>query len=284
MSFIAHRRVASNRNHVRRSDSSIQTSNRLAVATSSCSSQRPCVSRMCAASCLLIVAQVAEHIHRRNKIRIVVSDALQAANVADRAQGRAADLADTLSYCIGSGEDLAALLVQQMLIVAKMRTLHMPMKILRLHIQRNISASRIFSAPERSRTPFGFRHLACEGERGQPWHLEFELAFYLHLRSQARSDARLRLIPPEHLDADGRFAQECRLRVRPHSKRLFRHSERDLEGVVPPRKPPAAARAVGSSIGLPAQCVSDGSARADEPQKISHGIAYCRIARHRSGI
>jgi hypothetical protein len=84
---------------------------------------------------LVVVAQFGEHIHRRNKIRIVVSDALQAANVADRAQGRAADLADTLSYCIGSGEDLAALLVQQKMIVAKMRTLHMPMKILRLHIQ-----------------------------------------------------------------------------------------------------------------------------------------------------
>ena len=47
------RRVASNRNHTRRSAWSIQFSSRLAVATSPCSSQSPCVSRMLAASCLL---------------------------------------------------------------------------------------------------------------------------------------------------------------------------------------------------------------------------------------
>src|SRR5262249_5220126 len=42
----SHRRVASNRNHERRSASSIQISIRLAVATSRPSSQRSCVSRM----------------------------------------------------------------------------------------------------------------------------------------------------------------------------------------------------------------------------------------------
>ena len=46
-------RAASKRNQVRRSASSIQTSSRLAVATSPCSSHRPCVSRMRAARCLL---------------------------------------------------------------------------------------------------------------------------------------------------------------------------------------------------------------------------------------
>src|SRR5260370_10336260 len=47
------RRVASYKNHVRRSPSSIQISNKLVVATSSCSSQTPCVSRRFATSCLL---------------------------------------------------------------------------------------------------------------------------------------------------------------------------------------------------------------------------------------
>src|SRR5207302_1167329 len=43
-------RLASNRNHARRSASSIQTSSRLAVATSPWSSHTPCVSRMRSAS------------------------------------------------------------------------------------------------------------------------------------------------------------------------------------------------------------------------------------------
>src|SRR5947199_9923484 len=46
-------RVASNRNQRRRSASSIQFSIKLAVATSSCSSQIACVSRKLATSCLL---------------------------------------------------------------------------------------------------------------------------------------------------------------------------------------------------------------------------------------
>src|SRR6202011_3873593 len=46
-------RPASKRNQVRRSASSIQVSSKLALATSPCSSQGPCVSRICAASCLL---------------------------------------------------------------------------------------------------------------------------------------------------------------------------------------------------------------------------------------
>src|SRR5215471_14052471 len=46
-------RVASNKNQVRRSASSIQISSRLAVATSPCSLHRSCVSRMRATSHLL---------------------------------------------------------------------------------------------------------------------------------------------------------------------------------------------------------------------------------------
>jgi len=61
---------------------------------------------------LVVITQFGEHIHRRNKIRIVVHNALQAADVADRVQGRAADLANALGDRIGRGEDLVALLIQ----------------------------------------------------------------------------------------------------------------------------------------------------------------------------
>ena len=43
----------------------------------------------------VVIAQFGEHIHWRNKIRIVVRDTLQAADVADRMYRRAADLANT---------------------------------------------------------------------------------------------------------------------------------------------------------------------------------------------
>jgi hypothetical protein len=60
---------------------------------------------------LVVVTQFGEHIHWRDKIRIVVRDALQAADVADRAQGRTADLANAFGDRISGGEDLVALFV-----------------------------------------------------------------------------------------------------------------------------------------------------------------------------
>jgi hypothetical protein len=51
---------------------------------------------------------------------------------AHRAQGRAADLANTFGDRVSSGEDLVDVLIQQKMIVAKMRTRHMPMKVLSL--------------------------------------------------------------------------------------------------------------------------------------------------------
>src|SRR6266852_4543562 len=50
----------------------------------------------------VVIAQFCEHIHRRNKIRIVICDALQSADVADRAQSRAPDLANAFGDRIGS--------------------------------------------------------------------------------------------------------------------------------------------------------------------------------------
>jgi len=84
---------------------------------------------------LIVIAQFGEHVHRRDKVRIVVQNALQAADVADRMQGRAPDLANAFGDRIGRREDLVALFVQQKMIVAEMWTRHMPMKVLRLQIQ-----------------------------------------------------------------------------------------------------------------------------------------------------
>src|SRR6266508_6978133 len=71
---------------------------------------------------LVVVAQLGEHVQGRDEIRIVVEDTLQAADLADRPHGRAADLADALGNVIGGGEDLVGLLVQEKMIVAEVRT------------------------------------------------------------------------------------------------------------------------------------------------------------------
>src|ERR1700730_7969406 len=85
---------------------------------------------------LIVVAQLGQHIQGRDEICVIVQDPLQTADVADRAQRRAADLANTLGDRVGGGKDLVALLIQQKMIVAKMRTRDVPMKVLRLQIQR----------------------------------------------------------------------------------------------------------------------------------------------------
>ena len=52
----------------------------------------------------------------------------------DGFQRGAADFANTLGDHIGHGEQLAGLLIQQRVVVAKMRAAHVPVKILRLEV------------------------------------------------------------------------------------------------------------------------------------------------------
>ena len=56
--------------------------------------------------------------------------------MADRANGRAADLADAFGDVVGRCENLIAMLVEQEMIVAKMRAGHVPMEILGLQVKR----------------------------------------------------------------------------------------------------------------------------------------------------
>ena len=65
---------------------------------------------------------------------VLVGDALQAGDMADRAQGRAADLAYALGDGVGGGENLFALLVEQQVIIAEVRPGYVPVEILRFHV------------------------------------------------------------------------------------------------------------------------------------------------------
>ena len=70
----------------------------------------------------VVVAQLCEHIQRGHELCIVVLDALQAADLADRAYGHASDLAHALGDRVRDGENLIPVLIQQQMIVAEVRT------------------------------------------------------------------------------------------------------------------------------------------------------------------
>jgi len=55
--------------------------------------------------------------------------------VPGRTKRRAADLSHAFGQRIGHAEDLIALIVQQQMIVAEMRTRHVPMEVLGFHVE-----------------------------------------------------------------------------------------------------------------------------------------------------
>src|SRR6266478_9069764 len=85
---------------------------------------------------LVVVAQLGEHVQRRDEIGVIVQHALQAADVANRAQRSAADLAHALGDVVGSRENLLGLLVEEEVIVAEMGPRYMPMEVLGLQVKR----------------------------------------------------------------------------------------------------------------------------------------------------
>src|ERR671922_2396154 len=85
---------------------------------------------------LVVVAQLGQHVQGGDKIRVVIQDTLQPTDMADGAQRRATNLADALGNGIGGGEDLVGLLVQEKMIVAEMRTRHVPVEVFRFQVER----------------------------------------------------------------------------------------------------------------------------------------------------
>jgi hypothetical protein len=85
---------------------------------------------------LVVVAQFGEHIQRRDEVGVVVQHALQAADMADRAQRGAANLADPLGDVVGGRENLLGLLVEHEMVVAEVGARYMPMEILGLQVKR----------------------------------------------------------------------------------------------------------------------------------------------------
>ena len=85
---------------------------------------------------LVVLTQLCQHVERRDIVRVVVQDALHAADLADRAQGRTTDLAHAFGDVVGRGEDLVALFVEQEVVIAEVRPRYVPVEVLGLQVQR----------------------------------------------------------------------------------------------------------------------------------------------------
>src|SRR5439155_24819527 len=77
---------------------------------------------------------------------VAVRQSLSSRNVADRGQCRCANLAHTLSNNISGGENVVRLLIEQQMKIAKVWARHVPMEVLRLHVQgKHVGKKRVQS-------------------------------------------------------------------------------------------------------------------------------------------
>ena len=85
---------------------------------------------------LVVVHELQQHVDGGNVVLVVVLNSLQLRDMADRPHRSAADLAGPLGQNIDAGSELVALLIEQEVVVAKMRAADVPMEILGLYVER----------------------------------------------------------------------------------------------------------------------------------------------------
>src|SRR5215207_84437 len=85
---------------------------------------------------LVVGHQLEKHVERCHILAVIVFDPLQPSDVPYRTQGRRANLAHSLGHIVGCGKDLRRLLVQEYVVVAKVRPADVPMEVLGLQIER----------------------------------------------------------------------------------------------------------------------------------------------------
>ena len=111
----------------------------------------------------VLLAQLCEHIERRHVFGVVVQNALQTRHMGDRAQRSPAQLSHAFRDKVRRRVELVGLLIEKQVIVAEVRSLDMPMEVLRLEIQRE---------------EIGKERIECAGD------------IQVRLRSQARRGAQ----------------------------------------------------------------------------------------------
>ena len=85
---------------------------------------------------LVVIEKLGEHVLGGYVGRVIVRKPLNAVDVTDRSDRRAAELADALGDDVGRREYLVTLLVEQQMVNSEMRPGHVPMEVLGLEIKR----------------------------------------------------------------------------------------------------------------------------------------------------
>lgn len=80
--------------------------------------------------CPFVLSKLAQHICGANVVRVIISESLQASDVTDRPYRCSADLPHAFSDLIGHGKQLILLLIEEQVVVAKMRAAHVPLEFL----------------------------------------------------------------------------------------------------------------------------------------------------------
>ncbi len=115
---------------------------------------------------LVVVHEFVEHIDGPHIVLVVVFDALQLRDLSNRADRGAADLAGALGEDVDTAFQLLGLLVEQEMIVAEMWSADMPMEVLGLDVDANVSASSALSAADTSRTASDERSVGVSSRAG----------------------------------------------------------------------------------------------------------------------
>src|SRR5258708_2752936 len=85
---------------------------------------------------LVVRTKLRQHVFRGYEVFVVVLQTLMPRYVADGADCDSADLARPFRDIVRHSKDLVGVFVEQQMIVAKMTPAHVPVKILRLQIER----------------------------------------------------------------------------------------------------------------------------------------------------
>jgi hypothetical protein len=83
-----------------------------------------------------ILEEFAQHISGVNVARVVIRESLQACDVPDGPYRSSTYLPYAFGYLIGDGEHLIRMIVEEQMVVAKMRAAHVPVKVLRFQVKR----------------------------------------------------------------------------------------------------------------------------------------------------
>ena len=83
----------------------------------------------------IISVKLGQHFFWGDEFGIVVFQRLVARDVADRTECSSAKFTRALRDLVGHGEELVGVIIQHQVVIAKVASSHVPVKVLRLHVE-----------------------------------------------------------------------------------------------------------------------------------------------------